>query len=126
MFWSWLTRQKQKNNKSAYRLFQFTGDNHEEVFLTGGSLGQILHDVPVALDQLLHLVRLSVAVLLLLLSFLLVFIIAALLFSLPSFVFLLFGSFLKNRAVQVLSSVFCFFSLGVCHIIYFLFLLGLL
>lgn len=91
---------KNKNNKSAYRLFQFTGDNHEEVFLTGGSLGQILHDVPVALDQLLHLVRLSVAVLLLLLSFLLVFILAALLFSLPSFVFLLFGSFLKNRAVQ--------------------------
>lgn len=89
-------------------------------------MGQILHDVPVALDQLLHLVRLSVAVLLLLLSFLLVFILAALLFSLPSFVFLLFGSFLKNRAVQVLSSVFCFFSLGVCHIIYFLFLLGLL
>lgn len=62
-------------------------------------MGQILHDVPVALDQLLHLVRLSVAVLLLL-SFLLVFILAALLFSLPSFVFLLFGSFLKNRAVQ--------------------------
>lgn len=63
-------------------------------------MGQILHDVPVALNQLLHLVRLSVAILLfLLLSFLLVFIIAALLFSLPSFVFFLFGFFLKKRNV---------------------------
>ena len=72
----------------------FTRDDHEEVFLTGGSLGQILHDVPVALNQLLHVVRLSVTIVLL--SVVFVFILAALLVSLLSPVFLLFGAFLKT------------------------------
>lgn len=41
----------------------FTRDDHEEVLLAGGALGQVLHDVPVALNQVLHLIRLPVPVL---------------------------------------------------------------
>lgn len=62
--------------------------------LTGRSLGQILHDVPVALNQLLHLISLFVTIIFL--GFILIFILAVLLISLPSLAFLLFGSFLKK------------------------------
>lgn len=81
----------------------FTGDNHEEVFLTGGSLGQILHDVPVALNQLLHLV-----ITIIFLWFLLVFVFAALLVSLLLTVFLLLGSFLMKGPDKM--HVFCYFN----------------
>lgn len=73
----------------------FTRDNHEEVFLTGGGLGQILHDVPVALNQLLHLIRLFVTIIFL--GFILIVILAVLLVSLPSPVLLLLGSILKTN-----------------------------
>lgn len=76
----------------------FTRDNHEEVFLAGRSLWQILHDVPVALNQLLHLIRLSISIILLNICFILIVILAARLFPLPLSVFFLFGSFLRNRA----------------------------
>lgn len=46
----------------------FTRDDHEEVLLAGGALGQVLHDVPVALNQVLHLIRLPVPLLFLLLT----------------------------------------------------------
>lgn len=76
----------------------FTGDDHEEVFLTGGSLGKVLHDVPVALDLLLHLVGLPVAVIflrfVLLLSLAVLFICVLL--------FLLLASILTNERFSFL------------------------
>lgn len=71
-------------------------------------MGQILHDVPVALNQLLHLISLFVTIIFL--SFILIFILAVLLISLPSLAFLLFGSFLKKGHIGDMNSVFCFFT----------------
>lgn len=73
--------------------FSFTGDDHEEVVLTGGRLGQVLHDVPIALNQLLHL---SLCVAVIFLGLVLIFTVAVLLVSFLFPVFLLFGSILKN------------------------------
>lgn len=73
--------------------FSFTRDDHEKVVLTGGRLGQVLHDVPVALNQLLHL---SLCVAVIFLSLVLIFTLAVLLISILFPVFLLFGPILKN------------------------------
>lgn len=87
--------ERKYKKKTTSIVCRFTGNNHEEVFLTGGSLGQILHDVPVALNQLLHLVRLSITIFFLTIGFF--FILAALVISLLLAFFLLFGSFLKTK-----------------------------
>lgn len=75
--------------------FSITGDDHEEVFLTGSSLGQVLHDVPVALDLLLHLVSLSVAIVFL--RFVLLFSLTVLFLSILIPVLLLLAAVLTNK-----------------------------